>query len=40
MLKEIPTPEPRAGEVRVRIRAASVNFPDLLMTRGEYQHKP
>ncbi len=24
----------------MRVRAAAVNFPDLLMTRGEYQHKP
>jgi NADPH2:quinone reductase len=24
----------------VRVRAAAVNFPDLLMTRGEYQNKP
>ena len=24
----------------VRVRAASLNFPDLLMTRGEYQLKP
>ncbi|MEL6877108.1 MAG: NADPH:quinone oxidoreductase family protein [Pseudomonadota bacterium] len=28
------------GEVLVRVRAASLNFPDLLMTRGEYQFKP
>ena len=40
VLKEIATPEPRPGEVLVQVRAASVNFPDLLMTRGEYQHKP
>jgi len=40
VLKEIPTPEPLPGEVRIKVRAASVNFPDLLMTRGEYQHKP
>lgn len=39
-LKEIDTPTPRPGEVLVRVRAASVNFPDLLQTRGEYQHKP
>jgi len=39
-LKEIETPRPGPGEVLVRVRAASVNFPDLLMTRGEYQHKP
>jgi NADPH2:quinone reductase len=40
VLKDIPTPEPGPGEVRVRVKAAAVNFPDLLMTRGEYQHKP
>jgi NADPH2:quinone reductase len=40
VLKEIPTPEPGPGEVRLRTLAASVNFPDLLQTRGEYQHKP
>jgi NADPH2:quinone reductase len=39
-VREIETPEPRPGEVRVKVRAAAVNFPDLLMTRGEYQHKP
>ena len=40
LVKEIATPDPGPGEVRVRVRAGSVNFPDLLMTRGEYQHKP
>jgi NADPH2:quinone reductase len=40
VLKELPTPDPGPGEVLVEVRAASVNFPDLLMTRGEYQHKP
>jgi NADPH2:quinone reductase len=39
-LKEIPTPDPGPGEVLVEVCAAAVNFPDLLMTRGEYQHKP
>ncbi len=39
-LTEVPTPDPGPGEVRVRVAAAAVNFPDLLMTRGEYQHKP
>ena len=24
----------------MRIRAAAVNFPDLLMVQGKYQHKP
>jgi NADPH2:quinone reductase len=39
-VREIPTPQPGPGEVLVRVRAASVNFPDLLMTKGEYQFKP
>ncbi len=39
-LEDVPTPSPGAGEVRVKVIAAAVNFPDLLMTRGEYQHKP
>ncbi len=39
-VKDLPTPSPGPGEVLVEVRAAGVNFPDLLMTRGEYQHKP
>lgn len=39
-LREVPVPTPGPGEVLVRVRAAGVNFPDLLMTRGEYQMKP
>lgn len=33
-------PAPGSGEVRVRMRAASLNFPDVLMTQGKYQLKP
>ena len=40
VLKDLPTPDPGRGEVLVEVRAAAVNFPDLLQTRGEYQHKP
>lgn len=40
VLKEIDTPAPGPGEVQVKVRAAAVNFPDILQTRGEYQHKP
>ena len=38
--QELPTPEPKAGEVRVAIRAASLNFPDLLIVQNKYQIKP
>jgi len=34
------TPEPGKGEVRVAIKAASLNFPDLLIVQGKYQMKP
>jgi NADPH2:quinone reductase len=30
----------QSGEVRIRVRAAGLNFPDLLMTRGKYQFRP
>jgi len=39
-LVDLPAPERKRGEVLVRIRAASLNFPDLLMSRGKYQFKP
>ena len=29
-----------APNARVRVRAASVNFPDILMVQGKYQHRP
>ena len=38
--QELPTPEPGAGEVRVAIKAASLNFPDLLIVQNKYQLKP
>ena len=39
-LVELAVPEPAPGEALIRVRAAALNFPDLLMTRGEYQLKP
>ncbi|MEI8029348.1 MAG: NADPH:quinone oxidoreductase family protein [Comamonadaceae bacterium] len=38
--KEIPTPQPKAGEVLIEIKAASLNFPDLLIVQNKYQTKP
>jgi NADPH2:quinone reductase len=39
-LLDIPAPVRAPGEVLVAVRAASLNFPDLLMTQGGYQFKP
>lgn len=38
--KELPTPQPGAGEVLIAIKAASLNFPDLLIVQNKYQIKP
>ncbi|MGQ0709714.1 MAG: NADPH:quinone oxidoreductase family protein [Rhodoferax sp.] len=38
--KELPTPEPGPGQVLIAIKAASLNFPDLLMVQNKYQMKP
>lgn len=38
--RELPTPEPGPGQVRVAIKAASLNFPDLLIVQGKYQIRP
>lgn len=39
-LADVPEPQEAAGKVLIRVRAAALNYPDLLMTRGEYQLKP
>jgi NADPH:quinone reductase len=38
--KELPTPTPSAGQVLLKIEAASLNFPDLLIVQNKYQMKP
>ena len=38
--KELPTPEPKGAEVLIEIKAASLNFPDLLIVQNKYQMKP
>ena len=35
-LREVPTPEPGAGEVLVRVRAAGINRADVLQRMGQY----
>src|SRR3984893_801003 len=39
-LEDIPVPEPGAGQVRIRHRAAALNFFDILQVQGKYQIKP
>jgi NADPH:quinone reductase-like Zn-dependent oxidoreductase len=39
-LREAPDPEPRAGEVRVRVAAAGVNFADVMARMGLYPDAP
>ncbi|MFZ4121508.1 MAG: NADPH:quinone oxidoreductase family protein [Caulobacterales bacterium] len=39
-VRAVPTPSPGPGEALIRVRAASINFPDILMCQGRYQFKP
>ncbi|WP_307844302.1 NADPH:quinone oxidoreductase family protein [Actinospica acidithermotolerans] len=36
-LTDIPAPEPGPGQLLVRVRATALNFPDVLLCRGQYQ---
>ncbi|WP_423460277.1 NADPH:quinone oxidoreductase family protein [Ottowia sp. VDI28] len=40
VLRDLDTPMPGPGEVLIRVRAAALNFPDVLLTQGNYQFKP
>ncbi len=39
-LTEIDVPPPGPKQILLRVRAAALNFPDVLMTEGKYQYKP
>ncbi|MFM9882257.1 MAG: NADPH:quinone oxidoreductase family protein [Burkholderiales bacterium] len=39
-LATVPCQSPGIGELLIRVRAAGVAFPDVLMARGLYQHRP
>ncbi|MBT3811105.1 MAG: NADPH:quinone oxidoreductase family protein [Rhodospirillaceae bacterium] len=39
-LGELPEPALGPGQVRIRMRAAGVNFADCVLVRGQYQEKP
>jgi putative PIG3 family NAD(P)H quinone oxidoreductase len=37
---EAPTPEPKAGEILIRVQAAGINRPDILQRKGQYPPPP
>jgi NADPH2:quinone reductase len=39
-VQELPDPQAAAGQVVIDVKAASVNFPDVLIVQGKYQFKP
>lgn len=39
-LKDVAAPEPGPGEVRIRVRACGVNYPDTLIIEDKYQFRP
>src|SRR5947208_2929376 len=40
VVEELPSPTPGPGEAVVSVKAASVNFPDVLIIQNKYQLKP
>src|SRR3954471_16764766 len=40
VVEDLPSPVAGAGEVVVAVKAASVNFPDVLIIQNKYQFKP
>jgi NADPH2:quinone reductase len=40
VLEDVAVPEPGPGEVRIRVRACGVNYPDTLIIEDKYQFKP
>ena len=40
VLGDLPLPQPKADEIRIRVRACGVNYPDTLMIEDKYQFQP
>jgi NADPH:quinone reductase len=40
VLREIPEPQPKAGEVRIKVHACGINYPDVLIIEDKYQFRP
>jgi NADPH2:quinone reductase len=40
VLEEVERPQPKDGQLLVKVHSAALNFPDILMVAGKYQVKP
>ncbi|WP_028104447.1 NADPH:quinone oxidoreductase family protein [Pseudoduganella violaceinigra] len=40
VLEDLPDPQPGPGQVLLQVKAAAVNFPDVLIIQGKYQYQP
>lgn len=40
LIADVARPEPKAGEIRIKVGAAGVNFPDALIIQRKYQVQP
>ncbi|MDU8928141.1 NADPH:quinone oxidoreductase family protein [Alisedimentitalea sp. MJ-SS2] len=40
VIEDVPAPEPRKGQIAIKVEAAGVNYPDGLLVQGLYQMKP
>ena len=40
VIEDVPSPKAEAGQVVISVKAAGVNFPDLLVIQNKYQFKP
>uniref|UniRef100_UPI0028AF95D0 alcohol dehydrogenase catalytic domain-containing protein n=1 Tax=Haematobacter sp. TaxID=2953762 RepID=UPI0028AF95D0 len=39
-IRSMPVPEPGPGELRLRVQAVGINYPDLLIIEDRYQYRP
>lgn len=39
-VRDVPEPQPASGDVLVQVHRVGISFPDLLLSKGEYQLKP
>ena len=40
VIRDCPTPVPGPGQIRIRVQACGINYPDVLIIEDRYQYKP